>query len=127
MTGEAALPSASADAAPERAALWRERLRTGTWLPIGVVLALVAFFSLASDAFLTLRNATGILGQASTLLLACLGASFVSTFAAAGCGAGGLGPGFIAGFGTVCATASVTSAGRLANHRPMISSLAPRP
>ena len=77
MTGEAALPSASADAAPERAALWRERLRTGTWLPIGVVLALVAFFSLASDAFLTLRNATGILGQASTLLLACLGASFV--------------------------------------------------
>ena len=29
------------------------------------------------DAFLTLRNCTGISGQASTLLLACLGASFV--------------------------------------------------
>jgi ribose transport system permease protein len=32
---------------------------------------------LTTDSFLTLRNATGILGQASTLLLACLGASFV--------------------------------------------------
>jgi ribose/xylose/arabinose/galactoside ABC-type transport system permease subunit len=56
---------------------WRDRLRFGMWLPIGVVLALVAFFSVATDSFLTLRNATGILGQASTLLLACLGASFV--------------------------------------------------
>jgi ribose transport system permease protein len=47
------------------------------WLPLAVVLALVVFFSIGSDAFLTLRNMTGILGQASTLLLACLGASFV--------------------------------------------------
>ena len=47
------------------------------WLPFLVVAALIVFFSLASDAFLSLRNMTGILGQASTLLLACLGASFV--------------------------------------------------
>jgi ribose transport system permease protein len=63
--------------APAAEGGWRERLRLGTWLPIGVVLALIAFFSLTTDSFLTLRNATGILGQASTLLLACLGASFV--------------------------------------------------
>ena len=49
----------------------------GIWLPILVVVALIIFFSLMSDAFLSLRNMTGILGQASTLLLACLGASFV--------------------------------------------------
>ncbi|WP_119274644.1 ABC transporter permease [Taklimakanibacter deserti] len=49
----------------------------GIWLPIAVVIALIVFFSLASDAFFSLRNMTGILGQASTLLLACLGASFV--------------------------------------------------
>lgn len=49
----------------------------GIWLPIAVVIGLVVFFSIASDAFFSLRNLTGILGQASTLLLACLGASFV--------------------------------------------------
>lgn len=49
----------------------------GIWLPIAVVIALIVFFSIASDAFFSLRNMTGILGQASTLLLACLGASFV--------------------------------------------------
>jgi ribose transport system permease protein len=47
------------------------------WLPLAVVLALVVVFSFGSDAFLTFRNMSGILGQASTLLLACLGASFV--------------------------------------------------
>lgn len=52
-------------------------LRSGLWLPIGVVVGLIVFFSLASDAFMTVRNMTGILGQASTLLLACLGATFV--------------------------------------------------
>lgn len=52
-------------------------LRTGLWLPVAVVLGLVVFFSIASEAFLSVRNMTGILGQASTLLLACLGASFV--------------------------------------------------
>lgn len=52
-------------------------LRSGLWLPVGVVISLIVFFSFASDAFLSVRNMTGILGQASTLLLACLGASFV--------------------------------------------------
>jgi ribose/xylose/arabinose/galactoside ABC-type transport system permease subunit len=51
--------------------------KVDVWLPFLVVAALIVFFSLASDAFLSLRNMTGILGQASTLLLACLGASFV--------------------------------------------------
>ena len=50
---------------------------SGIWLPISVVVLLVVFFSLMTDAFFSLRNMTGILGQASTLLLACLGASFV--------------------------------------------------
>jgi ribose/xylose/arabinose/galactoside ABC-type transport system permease subunit len=53
------------------------RLTTGIWLPIAVVLTLVIFFAFASEAFLTLRNLTAISGQASTLLLACLGATFV--------------------------------------------------
>lgn len=52
-------------------------LSSGLWLPVAVVLALIAFFSVSSDAFLSVRNMTGVLGQASTLLLACLGASFV--------------------------------------------------
>jgi ribose/xylose/arabinose/galactoside ABC-type transport system permease subunit len=54
-----------------------DRLRQGVWLPLAVVLALIVFFSIASDAFFTLRNMTGITGQASTLLIACLGATFV--------------------------------------------------
>ncbi len=52
-------------------------LTDGMVLPVAVVLALVVFFAFASDAFLTLRNLTAISGQASTLLLACLGATFV--------------------------------------------------
>jgi ribose/xylose/arabinose/galactoside ABC-type transport system permease subunit len=52
-------------------------LTHGMVLPVAVVLALIVFFSFASDAFLTLRNLTAISGQASTLLLACLGATFV--------------------------------------------------
>lgn len=50
---------------------------SGIWLPIAVVLALIVFFSIASDPFLSWRNLTAISGQASTLLLACLGATFV--------------------------------------------------
>ena len=60
-----------------RSLLQRIDLRSGLWLPVGVVVSLIVFFSFASDAFLSVRNLTGILGQASTLLLACLGASFV--------------------------------------------------
>jgi len=60
----------------------RSRARSGwrtqsIWLPLIVVVALTIFFSLATESFFTLRNMTGILGQASTLLIACLGASFV--------------------------------------------------
>ncbi len=55
----------------------RVQLTAGMWLPVGVVLALIVFFGFASDAFFTLRNLTAISGQASTLLLACLGATFV--------------------------------------------------
>ncbi|MCI0429723.1 MAG: ABC transporter permease [Rhodospirillales bacterium] len=52
-------------------------LATGLWLPVAVVAGLILFFSIGSDAFLTLRNLTAVSGQASTLLLACLGATFV--------------------------------------------------
>lgn len=70
-----ATPSASVGAAAHRSL--GEQLRGGLWLPIGVVLALVVIFSLSSEAFFTVRNFTAISGQASTLLIACLGASFV--------------------------------------------------
>jgi ribose transport system permease protein len=56
---------------------WTQRLRSGLWLPAAVVIVLAAFFSFVTPSFATVRNATGILGQASTLLLACLGATFV--------------------------------------------------
>jgi ribose/xylose/arabinose/galactoside ABC-type transport system permease subunit len=46
-------------------------------LPLLSVVLLVVAFSIASDAFLSLRNLTGLTGQVSTLLLACLGATFV--------------------------------------------------
>ncbi len=52
-------------------------LTNGMILPVAVVLVLIVFFSFGSDAFFTLRNLTAISGQASTLLLACLGATFV--------------------------------------------------
>ncbi len=52
-------------------------IRQGIWLPLAVVLALIVFFSFGSSAFFTLRNMTGITGQASTLLISCLGATFV--------------------------------------------------
>lgn len=53
------------------------RARVGMWLPLTVVVALLLFFHLGSPAFLTLRNLTAISGQASTLLLACTGATFI--------------------------------------------------
>lgn len=49
----------------------------GMWLPILVVLALIAFFGIASPPFLSWRNFTAITGEAATLLIASLGASFV--------------------------------------------------
>jgi ribose/xylose/arabinose/galactoside ABC-type transport system permease subunit len=49
----------------------------GVHLPIAVVVALIAFFSIATDSFFSLRNLTALSGQGSTLLLACTGATFV--------------------------------------------------
>ena len=53
------------------------RLRGGTWLPLAVVLALIVTFALASPAFFSWRNFSAITGEAATLLIASLGASFV--------------------------------------------------
>ena len=47
------------------------------WLPIAVVLGLAAFFAVATDSFATLRNFSAITGQAATLLIVCLGSTFV--------------------------------------------------
>jgi ribose transport system permease protein len=49
----------------------------GTWLPGAVFLALVVFFSFASPAFFTWRNFSATTGEAATLLIASLGATFV--------------------------------------------------
>lgn len=76
MTDDLTIGSTSREQ-PRFAPAWTRSLTDGMWLPIVVVIALAAFFSLVTPSFLTLRNATGILGQASTLLLACIGASFV--------------------------------------------------
>lgn len=59
---------------------WVDRFRhsdKSIWLPVAVVAALVVFFSLATDSFATLRNFTAVSGQAGTLLMVCLGATFV--------------------------------------------------
>ena len=77
MTDDLAIGAAGQTLARNRRAVRLQALRSGVWLPVGVVVALGAVFALATPSFLTLRNASGILGQASTLLLACLGASFV--------------------------------------------------
>src|SRR5580692_8381186 len=47
------------------------------WLPLGVVLLLLVFFSFTSGTFATVRNFTIISAQASTLLIVCTGATFV--------------------------------------------------
>jgi ribose transport system permease protein len=47
------------------------------WLPLVVIAALVIFFSFASGTFATIRNFTIISAQASTLLIVCVGATFV--------------------------------------------------
>jgi ribose/xylose/arabinose/galactoside ABC-type transport system permease subunit len=54
-----------------------ERLRQGFWLPILVVLALLLFFSVMTDTFMTVRNASALSGHTAALLIACLGATFV--------------------------------------------------
>jgi ribose transport system permease protein len=49
----------------------------GTWLPVIVVVALVVAFSWMSPTFFTWRNFSATSGEAATLLIASLGASFV--------------------------------------------------
>lgn len=53
------------------------RVETSLWFPIGVVVALFIFFSLATGSFATLRNFSAVSGQAATLLIVCLGATFI--------------------------------------------------
>jgi ribose/xylose/arabinose/galactoside ABC-type transport system permease subunit len=53
------------------------RLDRSLWLPLGVVVALAIFFSCTSGTFATVRNLTIISAQASTLLIVCIGATFV--------------------------------------------------
>jgi ribose/xylose/arabinose/galactoside ABC-type transport system permease subunit len=57
-----------------RAAAFLDR---GTWLPVGVFLSLIVLFSIASPAFFTWRNFAATTGEAATLLIASLGATFV--------------------------------------------------
>ena len=49
----------------------------GTWLPVGVFIVLIAVFSFVSPAFFTWRNFAATTGEAATLLIASLGATFV--------------------------------------------------
>lgn len=49
----------------------------GTWLPVSVVVVLIAVFSYLSPTFFTWRNFAATTGEAATLLIASLGASFV--------------------------------------------------
>lgn len=53
------------------------RVETSLWFPIGVVVSLFIFFSMTTDAFATLRNFSAVSGQAATLLIVCLGATFI--------------------------------------------------
>lgn len=64
-------------AAGEGAAVRRRRLDIGALLPLAVVVALIVYFSFANSAFATLRNFTALSGQAGTLLIVCLGSTFV--------------------------------------------------
>src|SRR4029079_4260601 len=55
----------------------RPSIDRGTWLPLVVVLALVVVFSFTSPALFTWRNFAATTGEAATLLIVSLGASFV--------------------------------------------------
>jgi len=55
----------------------RIRIDRSLWLPLGVVIVLTIFFSLTSNAFASIRNLTIVSAQASTLLIVCIGATFV--------------------------------------------------
>jgi ribose transport system permease protein len=55
----------------------RIHIDASLWLPLGVVIVLTIFFSLTSTAFASVRNLTIVSAQASTLLIVCIGATFV--------------------------------------------------
>jgi ribose/xylose/arabinose/galactoside ABC-type transport system permease subunit len=70
-------PVAAAMPKPQRSSGARFSIDRGTWLPMAVVLVLIVIFSLSSPAFFTWRNFAATTGEAATLLIAALGASFV--------------------------------------------------
>jgi len=55
----------------------RIHIDASLWLPLGVVIVLTIFFSLTSTAFASIRNLTIVSAQVSTLLIVCIGATFV--------------------------------------------------
>jgi len=63
--------------APARWRLVDVKTTIGGALPFAVVLVLIVAFSISTDAFLTFRNLTAVASQASILLLASTGATFV--------------------------------------------------
>jgi ribose transport system permease protein len=66
--------TATLQQAPSQA---RFKLDQSWWLPLTVIAGLILFFSATSSAFATVRNLTIISAQASTLLIVCIGATFV--------------------------------------------------
>jgi ribose/xylose/arabinose/galactoside ABC-type transport system permease subunit len=62
---------------PRSSSGFRLSIDRGTWLPLAVVVVLIIVFSFASPAFFTWRNFAATSGEAATLLIAALGASFV--------------------------------------------------
>jgi len=71
---------ATSAATPPVQASLRPRARAAvlrTVLPVGALAAMIAFFGIRCDTFLTLTNLTVMSGEAAPLLLAALGATFV--------------------------------------------------
>lgn len=66
-------PSRSLAAVTPGAGLWRSLFRRNEAVLLLVLLALLVFFSLASDTFLTSRNITNVLGQASLAMIGAIG------------------------------------------------------
>ncbi len=66
-------PSPSLAAVTLGVGLWRSLFRRNEAVLLLVLLALLVFFSLASDTFLTSRNITNVLGQASLAMIGAIG------------------------------------------------------
>jgi ribose transport system permease protein len=63
--------------APARWRWFGAKAGIGGTLPIAVIIVLIVAFAVSTDAFLTFRNLTAVASQASILLLASTGATFV--------------------------------------------------